>query len=140
MSNIFQREDDIVALATPFLSSALCVIRSSGVSSIRKFSKMFSDPKRLIEASGHTIHYGFIVDRETGDKLDEVVVCLYRAPKSFTGQDSIEIMAHGSLIGIRRIIDCFLKVGFRMASLVNLCFVLFWLERLILLKQKQLMS
>ncbi|BCR19134.1 tRNA modification GTPase MnmE [Borrelia miyamotoi] len=116
MSNIFQREDDIVALATPFLSSALCVIRSSGVSSIRKFSKMFSDPKRLIEASGHTIHYGFIVDRETGDKLDEVVVCLYRAPKSFTGQDSIEIMAHGSLIGIRRIIDCFLKVGFRMAE------------------------
>ncbi|QFP42131.1 tRNA uridine-5-carboxymethylaminomethyl(34) synthesis GTPase MnmE [Borrelia miyamotoi] len=116
MSNLFQKEDDIVALATPFLSSALCVIRSSGVSSIKKFSKMFSEPKRLIEASGHTIHYGFIVDRETGDKLDEVVVCLYRAPKSFTGQDSIEIMAHGSLIGIRRIIDCFLKVGFRMAE------------------------
>ncbi|BCR21615.1 tRNA uridine-5-carboxymethylaminomethyl(34) synthesis GTPase MnmE [Borrelia sp. HM] len=116
MSNFFSREDDIVALATPFLSSALCVIRSSGISSIERFSKIFSDPKRLIEASGHTIHYGYIVNKKTGDNLDEVVVCLYKAPKSFTGQDSIEVMAHGSLIGIRKIIDCFLKVGFRMAE------------------------
>ncbi|AHH03138.1 TRNA (5-carboxymethylaminomethyl-2-thiouridylate) synthase [Borrelia nietonii YOR] len=116
MSKLFQREDDIVALATPFFSSALCVIRSSGVSSIEKFSKIFSDPKRLLEAPGHTIHYGYIIDKETCEKLDEVVVCLYRAPKSFTGQDSIEVMAHGSLIGIKRIIDFFLKVGFRMAE------------------------
>ncbi|WP_024654083.1 tRNA uridine-5-carboxymethylaminomethyl(34) synthesis GTPase MnmE [Borrelia persica] len=116
MSRFFQREDDIVALATPFFSSALCVIRSSGVSSIERFSKMFSDPNKLLEASGHTIHYGYIVDKETCEKLDEVVVCLYRAPKSFTGQDSIEVMAHGSLVGIRRIIDFFLKVGFRMAD------------------------
>ncbi|ACH93134.1 tRNA uridine-5-carboxymethylaminomethyl(34) synthesis GTPase MnmE [Borrelia duttonii] len=116
MSRLFQKEDDIVALATPFFSSALCVIRSSGVSAIEKFSKMFSDPSKLLEASGHTIHYGYILDNETKEKLDEVVVCLYRAPKSFTGQDSIEVMAHGSLIGIRRIIDFFLKVGFRMAE------------------------
>ncbi|AFI30959.1 tRNA uridine-5-carboxymethylaminomethyl(34) synthesis GTPase MnmE [Borrelia crocidurae] len=116
MSRLFQKEDDIVALATPFFSSALCVIRSSGVSAIEKFSKMFSAPSKLLEASGHTIHYGYILDNETKEKLDEVVVCLYRAPKSFTGQDSIEVMAHGSLIGIRRIIDFFLKVGFRMAE------------------------
>ncbi|ACH94432.1 tRNA uridine-5-carboxymethylaminomethyl(34) synthesis GTPase MnmE [Borrelia recurrentis] len=116
MSRLFQKEDDIVALATPFFSSALCVIRSSGVSAIEKFSTMFSDPSKLLEASGHTIHYGYILDNETKEKLDEVVVCLYRAPKSFTGQDSIEVMAHGSLIGIRRIIDFFLKVGFRMAE------------------------
>ena len=116
MNNFFSREDDIVALATPFLSSALCVIRSSGISSIERFSKIFSDPKRLVEASGHTIHYGYIVNKKTGDNLDEVVVCLYKAPKSFTGQDSIEVMAHGSLIGIRKIIDCFLEVGFRIAD------------------------
>ncbi|BDU63142.1 tRNA modification GTPase MnmE [Candidatus Borrelia fainii] len=116
MSKLFQREDDIVALATPLLSSALCVIRSSGISSIEKFSKIFSDPKRLLEASGHTIHYGYLIDKEICEKLDEVVVCLYRAPKSFTGQDSIEVMAHGSPIGIKRIIGCFLKVGFRMAE------------------------
>ncbi|WP_024655614.1 tRNA uridine-5-carboxymethylaminomethyl(34) synthesis GTPase MnmE [Borrelia hispanica] len=116
MSRLFQKEDDIVALATPFFSSALCVIRSSGVSAIEKFSKMFSEPNKLLEASGHTIHYGYILDNETKEKLDEVVVCLYRAPKSFTGQDSIEVMAHGSLVGIRRIMDFFLKVGFRMAE------------------------
>ena len=115
MSKLFQRDDDIVACHS-FMSSALCVIRSSGLSSIKKFSKIFSNPKRLIEASGNTIHYGYIVDNETYEKLDEVVVCLYRAPKSFTGQDSIEIMAHGSLIGIRRIIDLFLKVDFRLAE------------------------
>ncbi|AHH10333.1 tRNA uridine-5-carboxymethylaminomethyl(34) synthesis GTPase MnmE [Borrelia coriaceae] len=116
MSKLFQKEDDIVALATPFFSSALCVIRSSGVSSIEKFAKIFSEPERLLEASGYTIHYGYIIDKDTCEKLDEVIVCLYRAPKSFTGQNSIEVMAHGSLIGIRRIIDSFLKVGFRMAE------------------------
>ncbi|WP_445435841.1 tRNA uridine-5-carboxymethylaminomethyl(34) synthesis GTPase MnmE [Candidatus Borreliella tachyglossi] len=116
MSKFVQRDDDIVALATPFFSSALCVIRSSGISSIKKFSRIFSNPERLIEALGNTIHYGYIVDKDACGKLDEVVVCLYRAPRSFTGQDSIEVMAHGSPIGIRRIIDLFLKVGFRMAD------------------------
>ncbi|QMU98981.1 tRNA uridine-5-carboxymethylaminomethyl(34) synthesis GTPase MnmE [Borrelia sp. A-FGy1] len=116
MSNLFQRDDDIVALATPFMTSALCVIRSSGVSSIKKFSKIFSNPKGLIEASGNTIHYGYIIDNETYERLDEVVVCLYRAPKSFTGQDSIEVIAHGSLIGMKKIIDLFLKIDFRLAE------------------------
>ncbi|UGQ15875.1 tRNA uridine-5-carboxymethylaminomethyl(34) synthesis GTPase MnmE [Borrelia sp. RT5S] len=116
MSKLFQRDDDIVSLATPFMSSALCVIRSSGISSIEKFSKIFSDPKRLIGACGNTTHYGYIIDNETCEKLDEVIVCLYRAPKSFTGQDSVEVMAHGSPIGIKRIIDLFLKVDFRLAE------------------------
>ncbi|WP_215539179.1 tRNA uridine-5-carboxymethylaminomethyl(34) synthesis GTPase MnmE [Borreliella bavariensis] len=116
MSKLFERDDDIVALATPFLSSALCVIRSSGASSISKFSKIFSNHSALNSAPGNTIHYGYILDNENNCKVDEVVVCLYRAPKSFTGQDSIEVMAHGSVIGIKKIIDLFLKSGFRMAE------------------------
>ncbi|OJH15620.1 tRNA modification GTPase TrmE, partial [Borreliella bissettiae] len=107
MSKFFERDDDIVALATPFLSSALCVIRSSGTSSISKFSKIFSNPSALNSASGNTIHYGYILDNENDCKVDEVVVCLYRAPKSFTGQDAVEVMAHGSVIGIKKIIDLF---------------------------------
>lgn len=92
------------------------MIRSSGASSISKFSKIFSNHSALNSASGNTIHYGYILDSENGCKVDEVVVCLYRAPKSFTGQDAIEVMAHGSVIGIKKIIDLFLKSGFRMAE------------------------
>jgi tRNA modification GTPase len=80
-------DDTIVALATPHGVSALAVIRLSGEKSTEVVSKVFSKP--LGDRPSHTIHYGSI--RDSDHVIDEVVVSLFRAPKSFTTEDVVEI-------------------------------------------------
>lgn len=110
----YDPDDLIVALATPWAESALAIIRTSGKGSIENTNKIFS--KNLLEAKHNTLNYGFINDSEDGEPIDEVMVAVFRAPNGFTGQDSTEIYCHGSLPGIKRIIDSLKKVGFRDAS------------------------
>ncbi|HRG90424.1 MAG TPA: tRNA uridine-5-carboxymethylaminomethyl(34) synthesis GTPase MnmE, partial [Chitinophagales bacterium] len=85
--------DTIVALATAPGVGAIGVIRLSGTNAISITGKVFKG-KKLDTQPSHTIHYGHIVD---GDKIiDEVMVSLFRAPKSFTTEDVVEISCHGS--------------------------------------------
>jgi len=90
-------EQTIVALATPPGQGALGVIRLSGPEAIAVVSRIFRG-KDLEAQAGHTLHFGRIVDRSVQPKrvVDEVVVGLYRAPKSYTGEDVVEISCHGS--------------------------------------------
>ena len=86
-------EEPIAAIATALAPSALGIIRLSGKNSIEKLSKIFSRPNVLCSALGNTIVYGWIKD---GDKkIDEVLVSVFRAPKSFTGEEMAEISCHG---------------------------------------------
>lgn len=112
----YDTDDLIVALATPWAESALAIIRTSGAGSIEKTAEIFSNGRSLLAAEHNTMNYGFILDPESGERLDEVMVAVFRAPNGFTGQDSTEINCHGSLPGIKRIIDAFKKTGFRNAS------------------------
>lgn len=104
--------DTIVAPATPAGVSALAVIRVSGPDAIRISSACFT--KNITDADGYTIHYGHIKDGNT--LVDEVLLSVFRAPHSYTGEDSVEISGHGSPYITQRIIDTLCKQGARMAE------------------------
>jgi tRNA modification GTPase len=112
----YHPDDCICALATPLAESALAVIRLSGPETVAKLVPLFSGLKGLSDMEGHTIRYGRLADPATGRILDEVTLAVYRAPRSYTGQESAEITCHGSLPVIREILDLFTVSGFRPAS------------------------
>lgn len=107
-------EEPIAAIATALAPSALGIIRMSGKKSIELLSKLFSRPKALLEAQGNTIVYGWIKDGDR--KIDEVLVSVFKAPKSFTGEDMAEISCHGGTAVISTIFNLLLKNGFRQAE------------------------
>ncbi|MFW5689092.1 MAG: tRNA uridine-5-carboxymethylaminomethyl(34) synthesis GTPase MnmE, partial [Spirochaetota bacterium] len=95
-------EHPIVAIATSLAPAALAVIRVSGERSVDLLAGRFSRPRALREAAGHTLHHGTIRDA-AGVTVDEVLVAVYRAPRSYTGEGAAEIFCHGSPAGVRRI-------------------------------------
>lgn len=111
----YDTDDRICALATPWAPSALAVIRTAGPGCVAAFSRFFSRPRALEAAAGHTVVYGKVLDA-AGVALDDVVVTVFRAPASSTGQESVEISCHGSLPGVRRILDALIAGGFRPAN------------------------
>ena len=104
--------ETIVALATPPLRSALSIVRLSGNDCFSIVSKFFS--KDLTQYEKNQLLHGFIKDGE--QIVDEVVLLLYKNPRSFTGEDSVEIISHGSPIIYNKIIELALKFGARMAE------------------------
>ncbi len=109
-------EEKIAALATPWGTSAIAVIRTSGQRSIEGVAELFSKGKRLSEAAGGTVVRGIIRDADSGKALDDAVAAVYRAPRSYTGEDGVELFVHGSLPGIEQIFQALKKQGFRMAG------------------------
>src|SRR5678809_287972 len=86
-------DDTIVALATPPGVSAIGVVRLSGTTAFSIIDQLFPS-KKLIDQPSHSLHVGFIHD--DGKILDEVVVSIYKSPRSYTGEDLAEISGHGS--------------------------------------------
>lgn len=107
-------EEPISSIATALAPAALGIVRVSGTGCIELVSKIFSRPKALLEAPGNTLVYGWIVDQ--GQKIDEVMLSVYRAPKSFTGEDMVEISCHGGPAVVTAIQNLMLKSGFRQAN------------------------
>ncbi len=121
----YDTDDRIVALATAWSPSALAVIRMTGPGCVDAFAGFFSRPAALRGAEGIPRSYGHVayghVTDSRGEELDEVLATVFRAPRSYTGQDSVEISCHGSLPGIRRILAALtgeggLKGAFRPAG------------------------
>lgn len=104
--------ETIVALATPPMKSALAVIRISGDDALSVVSKCFT--KNIENITKRDIFYGSIVDN--GQKVDDVVLLAYKGPKSFTGEDSVEIICHGSMLIANEILRTVLKNGARLAT------------------------
>ncbi len=109
-------EEPIAAVATALAPAALGIIRVSGKNSIQLLSKIFSRPKALNEAAGNTIVYGWIVEPQNGGRIDEVLVSVFRAPKSFTGEEMAEISCHGGTAVVTKIFNLLLQNGFRQAE------------------------
>ena len=103
--------ETIVALATPPIRSALAIVRFSGEDCFKIVSKFFS---KQIDVTKSTIMHGFVMDGNT--KIDEVVLLAYKGPRSFTGEDSVEIICHGSPVIFNQIIELALKNGARLAT------------------------
>ena len=106
-------DDTIVALATPPGIGAIGVVRLSGKKTFGIVNGLFPS-KDLEQQPSHTLHVGLLKD---GDKiLDEVVVSLYKAPRSYTGEDVIEISSHGSPFILEQIVDACINKGARLAK------------------------
>jgi tRNA modification GTPase len=101
------KEETIIALATPPGIGAIAVIRISGSESINAIDHIFSGKQRVKDAKSHTIQYGKIKDQD--EIIDDVLISVFRAPNSYTGEDSIEISSHGSPLIVQRIISLILE-------------------------------
>jgi tRNA modification GTPase len=105
--------DTIIAIATPPGEGAIGIIRLSGPEAIQIAQHFFAG-KDLAKQASHTLHFGKMVDGET--IIDEVVVSLYKNPKSYTGDDVVEISCHGSNYVLQQIMNLCIRQGARMAK------------------------
>jgi tRNA modification GTPase len=111
--SLSEREDTIIALATPQGVGAIAVIRISGKDAIRVCNEVFFG-KNLEEQPSHTIHLGTIRD---GEKIiDEVLVSLFKGPRSFTKENVVEISTHGSSYIVNQVLKLFVRKGVRLAK------------------------
>lgn len=116
MSQILsQNEDTIVALATPPGIGAISVIRVSGPETFAKVDKVFQGKRKITESPTHTIHYGKIID-SNNEIIDDVLISVFRAPNSYTGEDSVEISTHGSQLIVEKIISLLVEQDIRLAE------------------------
>jgi tRNA modification GTPase len=109
---MFNLTDTIVAIATPAGEGALGIIRLSGADAISIANSIFVGKDLAVQPS-HTLHFGKVHSSER--IIDEVVVSLYRAPRSYTGEEVVEISCHGSTYVLQQIIDVCTQAGARMA-------------------------
>ena len=115
-------DEPISSIATALAPAALGIVRVSGKGCIELVSKVFSRPRALLEAKGNTIVYGWITSlRAEGEaihvqKIDEVMCAVYRSPKSYTGEDMVEIFCHGGPSVVTAIQNLMLRSGFRQAN------------------------
>ena len=110
------RTDTIAAIATAMSSSGIGIIRISGDAAVQIVDRIFfmKNKKNLSDMPTHTIHYGHIKD---GDEvIDEVMVVLMRAPKSYTKEDTVEIDCHGGVYVMKRVLETVIKYGARPAE------------------------
>jgi len=110
--------DTIAAISTPMGEGAIAIVRLSGDEAVQIANRIFRSPngKRLIEEKTHTIHYGHLVDPKTTETVEEVMVSLMKAPKTFTREDVVEINCHGGLVAVNRVLALVLKEGARLAE------------------------
>ena len=109
--------DTIAAAATAMTASGIGIIRMSGPDSRKIAGKIYRSKggkKKIEEVSTHTIHYGFICD---GDEvIDEVLVMVMDGPRSYTGEDTVEIDCHGGVLAMKRVLETVIKYGARPAE------------------------
>src|SRR5207253_2065345 len=110
-------QDTIIALCTPQGSGALALLRISGHHSWDIAASMSILPrnKRFLELPSHTVHYGHIVDADQ-HQIDQVMFILMRAPKTFTGEDTVEITCHNNPFIVQAIIERAIACGARLAQ------------------------
>ena len=105
--------DTIVANITSLDESAIHVLRISGRDAIEIANHVFS--RDLIEVDSHTVHYGHIIDPIDGRKVDEVLISVFKAPRTYTVEDVVEISCHGGIIVTRKVLELVIAAGARMA-------------------------
>lgn len=107
--------DTIVAISTALGIGAISIIRVSGKDSILIVNKIFKG-KNLEKVDTHTINYGYIIDKKTNEVIDEVLVSVMKAPKTFTTEDVVEINCHGGIATTKKVLELVLINGARLAE------------------------
>ncbi len=114
MNNALAKDDTIVALATPQGAGAIAVIRISGPEALIISDKVFRGGKLLSQQPSHTAHFGVI--EENGHTYDEIVATIFKAPRSYTREDTVEFSCHGSDYIVKRILQLLIRQGARFAK------------------------
>ena len=110
-------QDTIAAIATPPGEGGIGIVRLSGPDALEVASRVFSpsssaDPR---QCASHTIHHGHVVEPDTGAVIDEAILLLMRAPRSYTGEDVVELHGHGGRVPVQAILNAVLRHGARPA-------------------------
>lgn len=113
-----KQEETICAIVTPQGTGGISVIRLSGKDAISVAARLFRkrSGKPLTGVKTHTIHYGYIVDPVSGEKIDEVLVSVMKSPHSFTCEDVVEVSCHGGPLITTRLLETFFRAGARPAE------------------------
>ncbi|VEU80060.1 tRNA uridine-5-carboxymethylaminomethyl(34) synthesis GTPase MnmE [Haploplasma axanthum] len=106
--------DTICAIATPFGTGGISVIRVSGPEAILKVNQTFKG-RNLLSVNTHTIHYGHIIS-ELGEIVDEVMISVMHAPKTFTAENVVEISTHGGVLVTQKVLERLLELDIRLAN------------------------
>jgi len=110
-------DDTIAAVSTPPGTGGIAVIRMSGKESLHIADKFFKGRKKLKDADSHTVNFGHIVDPQNGnDVVDEVLVTVMKAPRTYTREDIVEINCHGSSAVVKKVLEIAIKNGARPAE------------------------
>ncbi|WP_370622203.1 tRNA uridine-5-carboxymethylaminomethyl(34) synthesis GTPase MnmE [Bacillus sp. JCM 19034] len=108
--------DTIAAISTALGEGAIGIVRLSGDQAIQVADKMYKGKQALTDVASHTIVYGYIVDPKTGERIEESMVTVMRAPKTFTCEDVVEINCHGGIMSVNRVLQLALRLGARLAE------------------------
>lgn len=112
-------DDTIAAISTPIGEGGIGIVRLSGKDALTIASKIFRPSRPMTHNSGlktHTIHYGHIVDPESDDIIDEVLLTFMKAPATYTREDIVEINCHGGIVPLKNVLELCLKEGARLAD------------------------
>lgn len=108
--------DTIAAISTPLGEGGIAVIRVSGSDSVQVVNQIYRGRQSLLEADSHTVQYGYLIEPETGERFEEVLVLVMKAPRTFTKEDVVEVHCHGGLVASKRVLDALLSAGARLAE------------------------
>ncbi|CPQ31456.1 tRNA (5-carboxymethylaminomethyl-2-thiouridylate) synthase [Staphylococcus aureus] len=108
--------DTITSISTPMGEGAIGIVRLSGPQAVEIAGILYKGKHLLNDVPSHTINYGHIIDPESKEVVEEVMVSVLRAPKTFTREDIIEINCHGGILTINRVLELTMTYGARMAE------------------------
>lgn len=108
--------DTIAAISTPIGEGGIAIVRVSGPDAISTVDKVYKGKRKLSTVDSHTIHYGWIVDPKTNEKVDETLVSVMKAPRTFTGENVVEVNVHGGIVSVNRVLQLILDAGARLAE------------------------
>jgi tRNA modification GTPase len=107
--------DTIAAISTPKGEGAIAIVRLSGDQAVQIANKIFKE-KDLEKVDSHTIHYGHLIDPASNQTIEEVMISVLRAPKTFTREDVVEINCHGGIFSVNKVLELVLSQGVRLAE------------------------
>ncbi|TDL94338.1 tRNA uridine-5-carboxymethylaminomethyl(34) synthesis GTPase MnmE [Macrococcus brunensis] len=108
--------ETISSISTPMGEGAIAIVRLSGHDAIEIADRLYKGKKSLLEVESHTINYGHIIDPETAEVVEEVMVAVMRAPRTYTRENIVEINCHGGIMTVNRILELTLSHGARLAE------------------------
>jgi len=118
MGGSFGENDTIAAISTAMNEAGIGIVRISGPRAVEAADALFRAAKaglRLKDVPTHTIHYGWVVEKDENIRIDEVLVSVMRAPRTFTAEDTVEINCHGGIYPMKRVLARVLREGVRLA-------------------------